>query len=182
LEVASNFPVNNNKAARRMILSVQTEGFSSDAKILAIGAKRQTFVRIWKSWEFENEREMISDFIRYFLKTDDKIVIGFNLLKLDIPLLLLRSKELPLFSEFFKKLNYANVEDLFIILTFINRGVIKGLDHYCRKEGISCEFSDRGIISACNSKDYARFEELFKKKLEAMDALFLKMWEKVTHT
>ncbi len=163
-----------------MILSVQTEGFSSDAKILAIGMKRQAFMRIWKSWEFADEREMIFDFIKCFLKTDDKIVIGFNNLKLDIPLLLLRSKELPLFSEFFKKLNYANVEDLFIILTFINRGVIKGLDHYCRKEGIPCEFSDRDIISAYISKDYAKFEELFKRKLDAMDGLFLKMWEKVT--
>ncbi|MCX6815002.1 MAG: hypothetical protein NTY20_05125 [Candidatus Aenigmarchaeota archaeon] len=163
-----------------MILSVQTEGFSADAKILAIGLKRQAFLRIWKSWEFADEREMIFDFMKYFLKTDDKIVIGFNNLKLDIPLLLLRSAGLPSFGEFFKKMNYANAEDLFVILTFINRGVIKGLDYYCKKEGIACDFSDREIISAYNSKDYARFQELFKKKLEAMDALFLKMWEKVT--
>ncbi|MEM5812598.1 MAG: hypothetical protein QW286_02665, partial [Candidatus Aenigmatarchaeota archaeon] len=71
-------------------------------------------------------------------------------------------------------------EDLFIILTFINRGVIKGLDHYCKKEGIPREFSDREIVSAYNSKDYARFERLFVNKLDAIDSLFLKMWDKVT--
>lgn len=165
-----------------MILSVQTDGFSSEARILAIGVKRPGFSHLWKSWEFASEKEMLSDFISYFLKTQDKIVIGFNLLKLDVPLLLLRSSGLPQFGEFFKKLNYANVEDLFIILTFINRGVIKGLDHYCQKEGIPCDFSDREILSAFQAKDYKKFESLFGKKLDALDALFLKMWEKVTHS
>ncbi|MEM7815793.1 MAG: hypothetical protein QXN71_01600 [Candidatus Aenigmatarchaeota archaeon] len=163
-----------------MILSVQTDGFSSEAKILAIGLKRGSFVKVWKSWEFPSERDMVSDFIRYFLKTNDKIFIGFNNLKLDIPILLLRSCGLPEFREFFRKINYANIEDLFIILTFINRGVIKGLDHYCKKEGIPREFSDREIVSAYNSKDYARFERLFVNKLDAIDSLFLKMWDKVT--
>jgi hypothetical protein len=174
-----------------MILSVQTEGFSSDAKILAIGVKRPGVIwkegdksrlqsRIWKSWEFPSEGEMLADFVKYFLGTQDKIVIGFNNLKLDMPLLLLRSRELPEFQEFFKKFNYANVEDLFLINTFINRGVIKGLDYYCKREGIPCEFSDRDMVSAYNSRDYARFEELFRRKLDALDALFLKMWEKVT--
>jgi len=163
-----------------MILSVQTDGFSSEAKILGIGVKGPGFSHIWKSWQFANEREMLTNFIDYFLKTQDKIVIGFNILKLDIPLLLLRGKDLPQFPEFFKKLNYANVEDLFIILTFINRGVIKGLDYYCKKEGIPCDFSDREMVSAYNSGDYAKFEEMFRRKLDALDSLFLKMWEKVT--
>jgi predicted PolB exonuclease-like 3'-5' exonuclease len=163
-----------------MILSVQTEGFSSDAKILAIGVKRPGVLRIWKSWEFPSEREMLADFVKYFLGTQDKIVIGFNNLKLDMPLLLLRSRELPEFPEFFKKFNYANVEDLFLINTFINRGIIKGLDYYCRKEGIPCEFSDREMLAAYQAKDYGKFEEMFRKKLDALDSLFLKMWEKVT--
>lgn len=163
-----------------MILSVQTSGFSHDSKILAIGLKRAGFLRIWKSWEFPSEMEMLQDFVKHFLGTQDKIVIGFNNLKLDMPLLLLRTRELPEFPEFFKKFNYANVEDLFLINTFINRGIIKGLDYYCKKEGIPCEFSDREIVSAYNSGDYAKFEAMFRKKLDALDALFLKMWEKVT--
>jgi hypothetical protein len=173
-----------------MILSVQTEGFSSDAKILAIGVKRPGATwkegdkgrlqsTIWKSWEFESEESMLSDFVKYFLGTQDKIVIGFNNLKLDMPILLLRTKDFPDFREFFKKFNYANVEDLFLINTFINRGVIKGLDYYCKKEGIPCDFSDREMVSAYNSRDYAKFEDMFRKKLDALDSLFLKMWEKV---
>ncbi len=163
-----------------MILSVQTSGFSHDAKILAIGVKRPGVLRIWKSWEFRTEKEMLEDFVKYFLGTQDKIVIGFNLLKLDVPLLLLRTKDFQEFPEFFKKFNYANVEDLFLVNTFINRGVIKGLDYYCKKEGIPCDFSDRDMLAAFQAKDYPKLEAMLKKKLEALDALFLRMWEKVT--
>jgi hypothetical protein len=175
-----------------MILSAQTSGFSHDSKILAIGVKRpgnwsegdksrlQSQSRIWKSWEFPGEKEMLQDFVKYFLSTQDKIVIGFNLLKLDVPLLLLRTKDLPDFPEFFRKFNYANVEDLFLVNTFINRGVIKGLDYYCKKESIPCDFSDRDMIAAFQAKDYPRFEGMFRRKLEALDALFLRMWDKVT--
>jgi preprotein translocase subunit SecD len=35
-------------------------------------------------------------------------------------------------------------------------------------------------INIETDQEIARLEELFKKKLNAMDSLFLKMWEKVT--
>jgi len=148
-----------------MILNIFTSGFSPEADLLLVGVRTHTGeCKLWRDSE---------GFLDYFLKTDDKIVIGFNILKFDIPFLLLKSQKSQKFPEFFKKINYSNVVDLFPILTFRNRGVIKGLEFYLEKEGIRKDFlSDLEI--ARKSKEDSIAQEV-GKKLEAINSLYWRL-------
>lgn len=151
-----------------MIVNIFTTGFSPDSSLLFIGVRTHTGE--FKSWEKPEE------FIEYFLSTDDKIVIGFNILKFDIPFLLLKAKDSLEFTQFFKKINYSNIIDLFTILTFQNKGVIKGLDFYLEQEGIEKNFlSDSEII---RNLDREKTKEDIKRKLEAINSLYWKMKER----
>jgi len=90
-------------------------------------------------------------------------------------MLLLKSRSLRDFEKFFRKINYSNIEDLFIVLTFINKGEIKGLDYYCRKYGIHAYISDRELVRLYeNQRD--RFENMFKNKLDIIGEIFNKLW------
>lgn len=153
-----------------MILSIFTTGFSPESGLLFIAVRSHTGeIRAFKG---------IEEFIEYFLKTDDKIVVGFNILKFDIPFLLLKSGNSSRFREFFKKINYSNIVDLFTILTFQNKGIIKGLDFYLEKEGIERNFlSDPEIVNRLSKNDSS--EEEIRKKLNAIHELYWKLREKV---
>lgn len=148
-----------------MILNIFTSGYSPEADILLIAVRTHTGeFRCWTS---------LDEFLKYFLSTDDKIVIGFNILKWDIPLLLLKARETMEFTQFFKKINYCNVVDLFTVLTFQNQGVIKGLDFYLQQQGIEREFlTDPDII---RNLDREKTKNDIKKKLEAIDSLYWKL-------
>lgn len=151
-----------------MIIVAKADKYTHDATILSIGLRTPGTTRVWKLWEFPDEGEMISDFMRYFLSIDDKIVVGFNILKFDIPLLLLKSRGLPEFEDFFRKINYANVIDLFVILTHQRGGVLKGLDFYCKEFGINADLvSGLELTRLYENKEYGRFEKHFMEKLEA---------------
>ena len=59
-----------------MILTLFASEFSPEARILLVGVQTHTGeFHFWKGWE---------GFLEYFLGTDDKIVVGFNILKFDI--------------------------------------------------------------------------------------------------
>lgn len=161
-----------------MILGVQSNKFSQDANILAIGIKTHSDYKIWKRWEYPSEKEMLSDFITYFLSTDDKIIIGFNVMKFDIPFLMLKSLELPRFGDFFKKINFSNVIDLFIILTFAEKGEINGLNYYLKKYRISQCVLDREMVKFYEKEEYTKFEHEFRRKLKNIDELFRNLWGK----
>ncbi|RLJ06603.1 MAG: hypothetical protein DRP16_04970 [Candidatus Aenigmatarchaeota archaeon] len=162
-----------------MILTVQTDRFSENAKILAIGIKTYSSIKTWNNWEYASEEEMLSNFINYFLSKDDKIIIGFNVMKFDIPLLLLKSVNLQTFSGFFKKINFSNIVDLFMILTFTEKGEIKGLNCYLEKYKIPSAVSDREMLKLYERKEYRKFEDAFERKLQSIDELFLRLWKKV---
>ena len=151
-----------------MILTIFTGSFSPDAELFLIGVRTHTGE--YKFWtDMEN-------FLDYFLKTDDKIVVGFNLLKFDIPFLLLKAKDSGKFRDFFRKVNYSNIVDLFTVLTFQNKGVIKGLDFYLEREGIGRNFlSDTEIGRRLQKGEKAEGE--VEKKLEAIHSLYWKMKE-----
>ena len=161
-----------------MILSILTSGFSHDSEILAVGVKVFGGAKIWKRYEFPSEDRMISEFIDYFTGIDDKIVIGFNVMKFDLPLLMLRSRGLEGFGRFFRKINYANIEDLFIVLTFMNKGEIRGLEHYCRKYGIPACVSDRELVRLYETQR-ERFENLFRNKLDVIGEIYKRIWGRI---
>jgi len=160
-----------------MILSIKTTGFSHDSSLISIGIKTASSVKFWNIWDFGNESELIGDFIKYFTDIDDKIVIGFNILKFDIPFLLLKSMNLPAFDNFFRKINFSNITDLFAVLTFMNKGVIKGLDYYCRKYNIQKDFvSDNEMTELHKNREHESFEKNLSGKLNATNELFAKLF------
>lgn len=89
-------------------------------------------LKIWKLWDYENETSLIEDFLNWFLIVRDKILIGYNILKVDVPLLLIKSQTLPESNDFFSKINKCNIVDLHVILTFLNEGRIKGFKQWCK--------------------------------------------------
>ena len=161
-----------------MIVSIIAKSFNVDSEILLIGVRGISTTKIWKLWDFENETEMLKDFVNYFLKIDDKIIIGYNILKFDIAKLLLNSMGLESFGDFFKKINFSNIVDLFVILTFLNKGVIKGLGSYCSHFNIPNKIiNDRDFIKLYDDGKQDEFVNMFSERLEALNTLFLKMWD-----
>ena len=120
-----------------MILAIEVDSISSNPKILTIGAMQAGETKLWKFWDYDDEEKMVWDFTYWFLREADKVIIGFNHLKFDLPILLLKAKEFGDFEHFFKKINQANVEDLFTLLTFMNHGKIKGLKEHCKDFNVS---------------------------------------------
>jgi DNA polymerase elongation subunit (family B) len=163
-----------------IIFSLQTLGISPYANILTIQVKIGKIVKIWKIWDYADEKSMIRDFMEYFLSLRDKIIIGYNLLKFDLPLLLLKARELPKFEEFFKKINRSNVVDLFTILTFLNKGRIKSLDYHCKAYNITGRNVPLNeMISLYENKKYEEFERNALANLNNLSDLFSKVWSEI---
>lgn len=148
-----------------MILHVLTSGYSADSQLILIGVRTHTNEH--KFWN------TVEGFLDYFLSTDDKIVVGFNILKFDIPFLLLNTPSERL-ADFFKKINYSNIVDLFTVLTFQNKGIIKGLDYHLEKEGLSRDFPGDDEMRIKGEG----VQESLGKKLEAIHSLYWRLRER----
>lgn len=120
-----------------MIVKIEADAILHDPNIFTIQTRIDGITKVWKIWEHEDEGEMLEAFFDWFLEKEDKIIVGYNLLKFDIPVLLLKAKGSPRMREFFLKLNRSNIVDLFVVLTFLNRGRLLGLDYYREKYGIT---------------------------------------------
>ena len=85
-----------------MILSIEASGFTHDAEIYAIGLKTPRVEKTWKRWEYKSEEDMLRDFAKYFVTIDDKIVIGFNVVKFELMLMMTKMKAagMPEFGDF----------------------------------------------------------------------------------
>ncbi len=163
-----------------MILSIQTSGFLPDSYIYMIGMKTLKDFKIWGVWNFSSEKNMLEDFIEYFTSTDDKIIIGFNILKFEIPMILLKSQGLRGYEKLFKKINFSNFEDIFVILTFLNHGVIRGLEFYKKTYNISTNLlSDREMFRLYQKGEYEKLDRAMKEKLDVINEIFLKLWGKI---
>lgn len=168
-----------------IFLKIETESISYalENKILSIQVKKTNEkvndeTRIWKSWEFSNEFNLINNFTKWFLNEEDKIFLGFNILKFDIPLLLMKTQKLENFSEFSLKINRSNILDLFVILTFIHRGKIKSFQDYCREINV-LSVSREEILILYKEKNYDDLEKALIKNLDAMQSLFLNVVERL---
>jgi len=154
-----------------ILFKLEPEEISYRTRILTIQFKKSNDIMIWHSWDFKTEEEMLNDFINCFLKDSDKILLGFNILKFDIPLLLLKSAKFQNFENFSRKLNQSNIIDLFVVLTFQRRGKIKGFNDYCKEIGIETIERD-AIIRMYKNSEYAELDKAIKKNLNALEKLF----------
>jgi len=161
-----------------IFLNIQTKEISCSTKILTIQIKRKGIedIRIWRCWKFACEKNLLQNFRDWFLKENDKIFVGYNILKFDLPLLLLKLSSMEKFDDFFLKLNRANILDLFAILTFLKKE-IKGFGYYCKKYNIETVPKEK-IMDFYNKRDYKRMEEGIVKNLRASEKLYLKIMEK----
>jgi len=150
-----------------MIVNVFATGYAPKDRLLLVGVRTHT-----GEFKFFSG---VKEFVDYFIGTDDKIVIGFNILKWDILFLLLKSQELDNFNEFFKKINYSNIVDLYPILTFRNKGVIKGLSFYLEQKRVSREFLGDVEISRLLESNKQKAEENIVKKLESLKDLYWRL-------
>ena len=114
--------------------------------ILGIGVKIGDEIKIW-------DGEMLAEFIEWFSTEPDKIIVGFNILKYDIPLLLLKASSVNATEKLYNKIFRSNIVDLFVILTFLNKGKFEPLKWWCEKLNVltpSINHSQKIIISLSN--------------------------------
>jgi hypothetical protein len=62
----------------------------------------------------------------------DRKIVGFNILKFDIPLLMLKSQSVDKTKELYQRFFKSNIIDLFGILTYLNNGIMKSLKEWCK--------------------------------------------------
>ncbi len=160
-----------------LLFKLESEEISYKTKIITLQVKKGSDIKLWHSWDFASEEAMISDFVTWFLQEKDKIIVGFNILKFDIPLLLMKSVSMADFEKFSMKLNRSNILDLFVILTFQRRGNIKGFQDYCKEFGIETACRDE-ILSLYANKQYSELDGLLVKNLTALERLFETVVEK----
>ncbi len=162
-----------------IILKLETLKIAYFTPILTIQVKKKGTeeVKIWKSWDFSDEKAMLQDFRDWFLQEKDKIFLGYNLLKFDLPVLLLKLSTLEKFDDFSLKLNRSNILDLFVILTFLKKGNIKSFDYYCQNHNIATVSRER-ILELYTKKEYPQMEEAIITNLSAFEELFNKVLEK----
>ncbi len=130
-------------------------------EILGIGVKIDGEIKIW-------DGEMLAEFIEWFSAEPDKIIVGFNILKYDIPLLLLKASRVNATEKLYNKLFRSNIVDLFVILTFLNKGKFKSLKWWCEKLNIYYEPSP---------PELHKFDKThLKSELESLNLLFNKLW------
>lgn len=161
-----------------IVLNIETDEISYKAKILTIQVRGSNYIKIWKIWDYKNEEELLRNFVLWFLQEKDKVILGYNLLKFDIPLLLLKTALFPEFEKFSMKINRVNILDLFVILTFLNKGRIKSLEFYCK--GIKKEIVPREeLLWMYENKYYKELEKSLIKNLNAINELFSVLWKRV---
>ena len=136
--------------------------------------------KTWKIWEYESESDLVESFIDWFLYVPDKLLIGYNILKTDIPLLLMKAQKTLRSDEFFLKINRCNIVDLHVILTFLNPGEIKGLKAWCKEFKIPYEppLTGNRIPKFFKQKLYDEIEEYIKIESEAISKLHSKLFKK----
>lgn len=154
-----------------LFFKLETTEINYRAKILTIQIKKSGKVKIWCLWDYKSEEELLKDFIEFFLNEEDKIIVGFNILKFDIPLLLLKTSHMENFEKFSMKINHSNIIDLFAILTFKRKGKIKSFKNYCNEIDIT-PISREEILNFYNSKEYEKINEAILKNFEALEKLF----------
>ncbi len=158
-----------------IILDIRTYDFSPGSKITSIQAKKGS-CKDWFLWNHVSEKAMIEDFIEYFLKDDDKIIAGYNVLKFQLPLLFLKMSDSSKFDEFFRKINYSNVIDIFVILTFLNKGQLKPLEYYCKEHKVNFRpIKQEEIKNMFDKKEFGKIERLLEENMSAIEGLTKKI-------
>ncbi len=155
-----------------LVLSLLSEGFSPDSKLLSLSLRKDTGAsQSFSIWNHPSQNQLLTTFFDYFLSENDKILTGFNILKFDLPLVFLAGKSLPSFPSFFRELNRANVVDLFPILTSLNHGQLKSLSSYCERFGVAKPPTRETLVKSYHSKDYKAVSAGLEKTTAAILAL-----------
>ncbi len=112
------------------------KNISIEDKIIIIGADVEGEKKFWKIWDYKKEEEVVGrfyDFLEEELKKGTVWIIGFNILRFDVPLLFYKGLRLK-GSEVFEIWRDCYVEDMRQELLPLNNFKFKGLsaDNVCR--------------------------------------------------
>ncbi len=161
-----------------IVLKLEATEISQNAELICIQARKGNDLHLWRRWKYESEELLLKAFLDWFMMEEDKIIIGFNILKFDVPLLLMKCKKFDNFDEFFKKINSANIIDLFVLLTLMNKGNIKGIDFYAQKLIGKNIIGGEEILKQYKEKKYQELEKSIVKNLNTTQDLFMFVWKK----
>jgi len=159
-----------------IFLKVEAKDISPTAEILLIQVKVKEEIKIWSLSDYKDESDMLENFMQWFLDEEDKIIIGYNVLKFDIPLLLLKASKIYLFNKFFMKMNRSNVIDLFVILNYLGKGELRSMEYYTEKYETEKIMTGEDIIKVFESKNEEKLRSTAIRNLLGMEALFKKVF------
>jgi len=159
-----------------IFLKLEARDIAPSAEIILIQVKVREEIKIWNLKDHKDETEMLENFINWFLREKDKIIIGYNILKFDIPLLLLKTSSIYLFNRFFMKVNRSNVIDLFVILNYLSRGELHSMEYYTKKYNIEKIATGEELIELFDSGENEKLRNTAIKNLLSMEALFKKVF------
>lgn len=185
----------------RFYLDVETfrEKEAFDERIIAIGVledwtpyqgsslEKEAEFRIFSEWDLGNEKQVVKVFYSYFkdllLKSEFLVIVGFNILRFDIPLLIQKAVEhgLAQVPELNKLWYEAYVIDLFQAALLTNEMRFKGnslknLVKKAKDKGIQVsEIYGKGdeVKEWYKKKEYSKIEEKLKADLKIIRELDL---------
>jgi hypothetical protein len=109
-------------------------------------------------------------------------LVGYNLLKVDVPLLMFKSISNNLTDEFFEKMNQCNIVDLHAILTFLNQGKIEqgGLKGWCKNFRIPYNppISGNEISQVMLDRNYKLMERYIDEEVKAIAELNKRLFDR----
>ncbi|MDI6902478.1 MAG: hypothetical protein QMC77_01920 [Methanocellales archaeon] len=153
-----------------------------EKKLITIGTKTDGNIKIWHIKDYDCERGMLKDFLEWFISNGDEKIVGFNILKFDIPLLLLKSQSVDKTKELYQRFFKSDVIDLFGILTYLYNKM-KSLEEWCKYFDIDykgklkhpCITSEKLVFGTKNLIDHQDEIEYQKRELIAIDKLYRKV-------
>jgi uncharacterized protein YprB with RNaseH-like and TPR domain len=162
-----------------MFFDIETTGLDiTKNKIISIQIKDGHGKKIWCIKDYKNEKELIKQFVDYYLNVKDKFLIGYNFTNLDLPLLFRRMKKEDLIR-FFEKYNKGYVRDLAMILEFhkIKR---QKLPEIAKLFQIDDTNNKRiNVAKTYKEKKWEKIINYAEKELDTIEELFKKMWEQI---
>ncbi len=141
-------------------------------RIITIQARHEGLTKVWKEWELGEEGCLDSLFV--LLNGVDwkrASLVGYNVLKFDIPFADVRLRALGLMNEkaWHVLHDYPHVIDLYQLL---GDYYLRARAWYARLTPVENEVSNRDVPGFYERKEYSRIEDYIEREMQAMEFLF----------
>jgi len=162
-----------------MFFDLETTGLNLlRDRILTIQIKDGYGKKVWCCRDYRTESALVGQFVDYYLKVEDKFLIGYIIINFDLPLLLTRMEKEDL-ARFFKKYNKGYVRDLAMILEFhkVKRQKLENVAKLYKIDVSKIEGIE--IRELYEQREWNRIINYAKDELDVIEQLFQKMWAQI---